>query len=106
MGEVTNNLNIILKENLNLKDYEDINNLQKLCLEKDKTSLKLELDYKLAMKEVTSENIKYINEFMYYSDNKLIGYIGIGSFGGDVLEVNGMVHPEFRRRGIFSRIFL
>ena len=98
-------LNIILKENLNLKDYEDINNLQKLCLEKDKTSLKLELDYKLAMKEAISENIKYINEFMYYSDNILIGYIGIGSFGGGALEVNGMVHPEFRRRGIFSRLF-
>ena len=42
---------------------------------------------------------------MYYSDNELIGYIGIGSFGRGVLEINGMVHPDFRRIGIFSRLF-
>jgi ribosomal protein S18 acetylase RimI-like enzyme len=99
------NPNMKLKEKLDENDYKDINNLQKLCLEKDKTALKLELDYKLGRAKEKSENLSSINEFMYYDENKLIGYVGIGQYGGNTLEVNGMVHPEYRRRGIFKRLF-
>ena len=42
---------------------------------------------------------------MYYDNNELIGYISLCHFGGVTIEVNGMVHPEFRRRGIFRRLF-
>lgn len=100
------NPSIKLKEKLDKNDYEDISNLQKLCLEMDKTTLKLELDYKLSRSEGKSEDLKNINEFMYYDENRLIGYIGICDFGGDAIEVNGMVHPEYRRRGVFRRLFL
>jgi ribosomal protein S18 acetylase RimI-like enzyme len=99
------NPNIKLKEKLDKSDYEDINNLQKLCLETDKTTLKLELEYKLGRAKEKSEALNNINEFMYYDENKLIGYIGIGHYGGDAIEVNGMVHPEYRRRGVFKRLF-
>jgi ribosomal protein S18 acetylase RimI-like enzyme len=104
MAENKNPL-IILKEYLDHKDYEDIDKLQKLCLEIDKTSLKLEIDYKLTRAKFESVVLNNINEFMYYNDKELIGYIGIGNFGGTTLEVNGMVHPDFRRRGIFKRLF-
>jgi ribosomal protein S18 acetylase RimI-like enzyme len=97
---------IKLKENLDKSDYEHINKLQKYCLEIDKTTLKLEIDYKLSRGSGKKDTIDNINEFMYYNNNELIGYIGIGHFGGDTLEVNGMVHPEFRRKGIFKRLFL
>ncbi len=96
---------IKLKETLNQDDYEDINLLKKLCLEMDKTTLKLELDYKLNRAEEKNQNLNSINEFMYYDNNKLIGYIGICQFGGNTLEVNGMVHPEYRKRGVFKRLF-
>jgi predicted acetyltransferase len=41
---------------------------------------------------------------MYFNDQQLIGYIGICSFGGSgtPLEVNGMVHPQYRRQGVFK----
>jgi ribosomal protein S18 acetylase RimI-like enzyme len=97
---------IKLKENLDKSDYEDINKLQKYCLEIDKTTLKLEIDYKLSRGSGEKDIIDNINEFMYFNNNELIGYIGICHFGGDTLEVNGMVHPEFRRIGIFNRLFL
>lgn len=97
--------NIKLKEKLDENDYEDISNLQKLCLETDKTTLKLEIDYKLSGAEEKSEGLENINEFMFYDGNKLIGYIGICHFGGDAIEVNGMVHPEYRRKGVFKRLF-
>lgn len=99
------NCSIKLKEKLDQKDYTDINNLLKLCSELDQTTLKLELDFKLRRAEGVSKNSRYINEFMYYDRDKLIGYIGICQFGGDAIEVNGMVHPQYRRRGIFRTLF-
>ncbi|MDF2674192.1 MAG: acetyltransferase, N-acetylglutamate synthase [Clostridiales bacterium] len=99
------NPNIKLKEKIYPNDYNDINNLQKLCLKMDKTALKLEIDYKLSRKKDKVDDLNSINEFMYYDDSKLIGYIGICQFGGEALEVNGMVHPEYRRRGVFNRLF-
>lgn len=96
---------IKLKQNIDHNDYDDIDKLQKQCLEVDKTTLKLEIDYKLSREEEGTGALNTINEFMYYNDNELIGYIGLCHFGGDTIEVNGMVHPEFRRKGVFKRLF-
>lgn len=94
-----------LRENLDTKSYTHINNLQKLCLEHDRTTLKLELDYKLSRAEGKPGSLKTINEFMCYDGELLIGYIGICDFGGVEIEVNGMVHPDYRKKGIFKILF-
>lgn len=90
------------------EDYTAISNLADVCVQYDLTALKLELDYKLAMakeKERTG-GLHEINEFMYFDGEKLIGYIGIGCFGGagSTPEINGMVHPAYRRQGIFRKL--
>jgi ribosomal protein S18 acetylase RimI-like enzyme len=95
---------IKLKENINLRDYTDISNLQKSCIEHDQITLKLELDYKLLRAKGRLGRLQDMNEFMYYDDDLLVGYLGIGDFGGD-LELNGMVHPQYRRKGIFKMLF-
>lgn len=97
---------IKLKEIINNEDYIKIKQLQNLCEKIEDIKLKLELDYKLALVN-QSTNINLINEFMYFIGDELIGYMGIVSFGGNVkkLEVNGMVHPDYRRKGIFSTLF-
>lgn len=104
---------IKLTETLNKLDYDFINMLEKSCSSRDQVSLKLELDYKLGMVDssITKQQhfygIKQINEFMCFEGDLLIGYIGINSFGGSSkeIEVNGMVHPEYRRKGIFSTLY-
>jgi len=95
-----------LKETIDHEDYNLINKLQEQCIHEDQTALKLDLDYKLGL---TCENgqissIQNINEFMYFDGQQIIGYIGISSFGGAgiPIEVNGMVHPEYRRQGVFK----
>jgi ribosomal protein S18 acetylase RimI-like enzyme len=100
-----NNSFIKLKERIDKSDFNDINNLKDACIDYDKIHLKLEIDYKLSNGEKYGNNMNKINEFMFYDDNKLVGYAGICDFGGDEIEVNGMVHPEYRRRGIFTRLF-
>jgi ribosomal protein S18 acetylase RimI-like enzyme len=99
---------IKLKESIDREDYESIAGLQKECISVDQTSLKLELDYKLAAGSENSEvsGIKSINEFMYFDGQQLIGYIGICSFGGagSPIEANGMVHPDYRGQGVFRTL--
>lgn len=85
-------------------DYQMINGLQERCLLHDQTALKLELDYKLAVSRGNSTGVKSMNEFMYFDDQQLIGYIGVCNFGG-AWEVNGMVNPDYRRQGVFTKLF-
>jgi len=75
---------IMLKENIDQEDHNLIGMLQEQCIKEDQTALKLELDYKLGagIEENHSLGIRYINEFMYFDGQQLIGYIGICSFGG------------------------
>ena len=97
---------IRLNEFLDDELYKRIEELRLACFEYDGTNFKFELDFKLAgaiIKEVSP--IRNIDEFTYWYDDKLIGYMGINDFGGRSLEVNGMVHPDYRKMGIFNRLF-
>ncbi|MEN8906460.1 MAG: GNAT family N-acetyltransferase, partial [Clostridiales bacterium] len=96
---------IKLKESIDRNDYEEIKNLQKICLEEDNIKLKLELDYKIARSELKTSSLNNINEFMYYDRNKLIGYIGVCDSQRDEIEISGMVSPEYRRNGVFKKLF-
>lgn len=100
-----NNPYIKLKEYINERDYNDIQQLKAICCEHDNVTLKLELEYKLNLAREKSGNINSINEFMYYEDKELVGYLGICEFGGDAIEANGMVHPDYRRGGIFKKLY-
>jgi ribosomal protein S18 acetylase RimI-like enzyme len=95
---------IKLKGNIVAEDYDLINQLQERCIEVDGTALKLELDYKIGVGPEKNSGIQDINEFMYFDGEKLIGYMGICSFGGP-WEVNGMVDPDYRRQGVFTKLF-
>ncbi len=43
-------------------------------------------------------------EFLYYDNGRLVGCIILDSFGSEEKELQGMVHPDYRRKGIFSRL--
>lgn len=80
--------------------------LEALCLEHDRISLKLELDYKQwRSKKEDLETSGPVTEFLCYAGELLIGYIGICIFGGGEPEVTGMVHPDYRRQGVFKRLW-
>ncbi len=105
MSEKILNQSIYLKEYISEKEYKEINQLEELCSSKDKTNLKLELDYKLNMCRDSEIGLKNVNEFFYYVEEVLVAYIGISSFGRNIGEINGMTHPDFRRKGIFKKLF-
>ena len=45
------------------------------------------------------------NDFLYYADGQLVGYLEADSYGRKDKELAGMVHPDYRRQGIFTALF-
>jgi len=105
MSEKNFNQVICLKENTSEKEYKEINKLQEIISLKDNVNLKLELDYRSKILKNSGNILKNINEFLYYIDDSLVAYLGISCFGGNVGEINGMTHPDWRRKGIFKKLF-
>lgn len=95
---------IVLKKYINEKDYIEISQLEDICIKEEKINLKLELEYRMQVPKNYEKYLNDINEFLYYINNKLIGYIGISNFGGNAAEISGMVHPQYRRKGIFTKL--
>jgi ribosomal protein S18 acetylase RimI-like enzyme len=82
---------------LTKEELKNIKTLQEICEKEGKLQLKLNFD----MLESRSE--KHKEDFFHYEDGKLIGFLGSYYFGNKV-EICGMVHPDYRRRGIFSTL--
>jgi RimJ/RimL family protein N-acetyltransferase len=97
---------IQLLEYLSQKEYDKINGLQELCHANDGTNLKLELGYKLHVGTNSKSLSNKRNEFLYYVGETLVAYLGISSFGGNIGEINGMTHSDWRRQGLFQRLFV
>jgi ribosomal protein S18 acetylase RimI-like enzyme len=77
------------------KQLKDIKQLQEVCEKDGGFQLKLNYD----MLENRTEGKK--EDYFHYDEEKLVGFLGSYSFGNKV-ELCGMVHPDYRRNGIFS----
>lgn len=49
---------------------------------------------------------KELSDFVYLFDNKPVGYMALYQFSEDEAEISSVVHPEFRRQGIFHRLWM
>lgn len=105
MSERLLNEAICLKKYITQEEYKEIIELEEICRKLDKTNLKLELDYRLDRIKNFETGLKEINEFMYYINDVLVAYLNISSFGDSgVGEINGVTHPGFRRKGLFTKL--
>jgi len=95
---------IITKIILDSEALRQIKKLEEICIEVDNVTLKLELEYKASVAGEEGNDNNSINEFLCYDNDQIIGYAGICGFDGVTLEVNGMIHPDYRRQGIFSEL--
>lgn len=99
------NIQFTAREYLDELTHSKLVILEKRCLDHDKTALKLELDYKLAHGREANQTTEDLNEFMAWDGDTLVGYLGICEFGGSTMEVNGMVDPSYRNKGIFKQLY-
>ncbi|MGM0845336.1 MAG: GNAT family N-acetyltransferase [Bacillota bacterium] len=75
----------------------EIEELQLLCEKQDDFKLKLNGDM---LRSRSSGQ----DDYFHYEDGKLTGFLGLYGFGTSY-ELCGMVHPNYRRRGIFQSLF-
>lgn len=45
-----------------------------------------------------------INDFLHYEGGLLVGYLALYAFNRREAEVSAMVHPDYRRQGIFNQL--
>ena len=62
------------------------------------------LSLKLDVWMLRSRKGNEVNDFLYYDDGKLVGLLALDEYGARDKEFTGMVLPEYRRRGIFSKL--
>jgi ribosomal protein S18 acetylase RimI-like enzyme len=63
------------------------------------------LDLKINLNILSSRPHDEINDFLYYEQDVLVGFLGLYSFNPGEGEISGMVHPGSRRKGIFTALF-
>lgn len=90
---------VLGKMGLNEDDLGAIRNLEHRCISSEVLNMKLNWD----MLQTRPENAK--DDFFYIEDGNVIGYLGMYGFGRKEIEITGMVNPEFRRKGVFTRLF-
>lgn len=95
MGEIR------LAKGLSDVALQDIRELEKACCAHEKLNMKLNWD--MLERRPAGE----VNDFLYYEKDRLIGFLGLYDIDRTSLniEMTGMVHPEFRQRGLFKELF-
>ncbi|HEX6480957.1 MAG TPA: GNAT family N-acetyltransferase [Ktedonobacteraceae bacterium] len=62
------------------------------------------LRMRLSMEMLRKRSGNETNDFLYYEDGMLVGYLNVDSHGVLEKELTGMVHPDYRRGGIFRAL--
>jgi ribosomal protein S18 acetylase RimI-like enzyme len=97
---LTNNLQQILIKKKTWTD-EEIAQAEELL---DICNAYENLSIKLGLVMLRSRKGEETNDFPYYVDGKLVGLLTLDDYGQEDREITGMVHPDYRRRGIFTAL--
>jgi ribosomal protein S18 acetylase RimI-like enzyme len=73
--------------------------LQEVCNEHEGLNMKLNW---MRLNQRTGDQA---SDFLWFEDGRLVGFLGLYQFVPTVIELSGLVHPGYRRRGIFSQLF-
>lgn len=76
------------------RQLEDARELLRFCNQRDG------LDLKLAIAPQRPPEGGAPRAFLSYAGERLVGFAQLDGFGGPEMELCGMVHPDYRRRGI------
>ena len=87
------------RQGLTAAELAEIKTLADICEAYEQLYMKLNWD------TLQSRPKDQTNDFLYYENDILVGFLAFFSFNSLEGEVSGMVHPEYRRKGIFTQLF-
>lgn len=67
-------LHFLSKSQITQEEYSQVNTLMELCQKEDQVNVKLELDFKLSLSNISLNHSKK-TEFFCYDNNTLIAYL-------------------------------
>ncbi|MDF3054511.1 MAG: ribosomal-protein-alanine N-acetyltransferase [Gammaproteobacteria bacterium] len=79
-------------------DIRHIKRLIDIC--KDQDGYRMKVYWHIIPQRLTQE----FNDFLYFIDGNLIGYLALFSFNMTEVELTACVHPKYRRQGIFKKM--
>lgn len=89
---------IVARTRMSEEDLAAVLQLVQVCNEHDGIDLKVNPDMLRSRRGIETE------DFLCYQDDRLVGFLGLYVFHGEEAEVSGMVHPDYRRKGIFRAL--
>ena len=87
---------LIKTSDLSKQELRNIKNLWEICTKADGFNIKLYWNI------LADRQLPEFDDFLYYQDNTLIAYLALFAFKEDQAELNAMVHPKYRHKGIFE----
>ncbi len=90
---------LVKKQTLSASEISEIRALAALCNQYE------QLHMRISWTMLSTRSGDEYNDFLYYQDDQLVGYLLLDGWGGSERELVGMVHPAYRRKGIFSLLF-
>ncbi|UII54405.1 GNAT family N-acetyltransferase [Cytobacillus spongiae] len=82
---------------LSANQLNDMKHLQQICEEEENIQLKLNWDM------LQSRNSNEKRDFFHYENDVLVGFLALYGIANK-LELCGMVHPDYRQKGIFTSL--
>ncbi len=89
---------MVKKQVLTPSDITAVAQLAQVCNDYE------QLDMRTDWLDIRPEFFGNIHDYLYYEDGRLVGYLFLKRNGTAQKEVTGIVHPDYRRRGIFSTL--
>jgi ribosomal protein S18 acetylase RimI-like enzyme len=89
---------VFARQTLDDIELADIKALADICTSYD------DLDLRLSWSELRSREGDVPGDLLYYQDGTLIGFLALAGVGDREAEVAGMVHPRYRRQGVFTEL--
>lgn len=94
----TNKPGLVKRQTLTDAEATAIEQLTAICNRYEGLRMRLSLD---TLRKRSGDEA---NDFLYYVDEVLAGYLNVDSYGILEKELTGMVHPDYRRKGIFRAL--
>lgn len=93
---------VVETKGLSKEQFEQIVQLASQCALHDGFDLSVTLNLPM----LQNRSSEQINDFLYYEAGQLVGFLGMYAIvREDEVEISGMVHPQFRRKGIFRTLY-
>ena len=93
---------LIKKQILTESEVTEIERLACICNSHENLHMRIGW-IRLRPQQREETNNFFFNDFLFYEDGQLAGYLVLDDHGTTARELTGMVHPDYRRKGILDR---